>query len=69
MQADHAHPRIAQQGIDQAFHAVARFVAHGNQVSQRQAAPLHGQVQTDVAALRDEGDTAFQALPAVLVRP
>ena len=67
--ADHAHARVGQERVHQAFHAIARFVAHGNQIGQRQRAPLHGQVQADVAALGDERHPARYPLAAVLVGP
>ena len=69
MHADHAHARVGQERVHQAFHAAAGLVAHGNQVGQGQRAPLHGQVQADVAALRNQRHAALYALATVLVWP
>ena len=67
--ADHTHARVGQERVNQAFHAVACLVAHGNQIGHRQCAPLHGQVQADVAALGDERHAALYPLAPVLVGP
>ncbi len=69
VQADGADARVCEQRLHDGLHAVTGLVAHGNQIGQRQAAPLHGQVQADVAALGDDGHPALHPLPAVLVRP
>ena len=69
MQSDHTHPRVRQQALDQALHAVSRFVAHGNQVGQRQATGLHGQVQADIATLGDQCHALALALAAMLIGP
>ena len=69
VQADGADARVCEQRLHDSLHAVTGLVAHGDQVGQRQPAPLHGQVQADVAALRHDGHAALHPLPAVLVRP
>ena len=49
--ANHADAGIAKQGVDHAFYAVAAFVTYRNQIRQGHRAALHGEVQTNVAAL------------------
>ncbi len=54
-------PDLGQPGL--------RLVPGGHGIGQRQAAPLHRQVDRDVRGLGDDGHAAFLALAAVLVGP
>ena len=67
--ANHAHARIAKQGINHAFYAVAALVSYRNQIRQGHRAALHREVQTDVTALGDQGHAPADAFTAMLVWP
>ena len=68
-QPDRRDPRVVQHRLHQVDHAGHRAVADGHQGGDRERALLHGEVLGDVAALRDEGDAAVDADPALLLGP
>jgi hypothetical protein len=69
MQPDRTDPVVLQQGIDDGLDAGTGLVAYCHQLGQRQVAPLHREVERDVAALRDDGHTAAHPFAAMLIRP
>ncbi len=51
MHANHTDAGIAKQGVHHAFYAVSTLVAYRNQIRQGHRTALHGEVQTNIAAL------------------
>ncbi len=69
VQADRGHPRIVDQGGDAVREPDAGLVTECHQMPDRQPAPLHRQVEADIAGLGEDGDAALAAPAAMLIEP
>ena len=69
VQADRGDARVVDQGGDAVRQADLGLIAERHQMADRQAAPLHGEVEADIAGLGQDGDAALAAPAAMLVEP
>ena len=69
VQADRGDARIVDQGGEAVRQPDAGLVAQRHQMPDRQPAPLHGQVEADIAGLGQDRDAALAAPAAMLVEP
>ena len=69
VQAQRCDARVFQKGPSQISDPKLRLIARGCDIRQRQTTFLHGQINRQVRALRDEGNAAIDRNPSVLIRP
>lgn len=69
VQTDRGDARVIEHGVHRGRVAHGGTVAERDQIADWQRPFLHGQVQADIAGLRNDGDAAPHRRAAMLVRP